>query len=64
MIEATRRFFRRHRTSLTLGVGILGAGYIATKYVLGKISEAREQYSSDRIAREKCVDLLLSPTKR
>lgn len=53
MISATRRFFRRHRSALTIGAGVIGIGYIATKYVLGKIAETREQYSSDRIAREK-----------
>jgi peroxin-3 len=53
MIAATRRWLRRNRTSFAIGFGILGAGYIATKYVLGKISDARQRMSSDRIAREK-----------
>ncbi|KAH8600805.1 peroxin 3 [Bisporella sp. PMI_857] len=52
MIAATRRWLRRNRTSFAIGFGILGAGYIATKYVLGKISDARQRMSSDRIARE------------
>jgi len=53
MIAATRGWFRRNRTPLTVGVGVIGAGYVVTQYVLGKISAARERMSSDRIAREK-----------
>ncbi|TVY84903.1 Peroxisomal biogenesis factor [Lachnellula suecica] len=52
MIAATRRWFRRNRTPLAIGVGVIGAGYVVTQYVLGKISDARERMSSDRIARE------------
>ncbi len=55
MISATRRWFRRNRTPIAIGVGVVGLGYIATQYVLTKISDAREQMSSDRIAREKFV---------
>lgn len=53
MIAATRRWFRRNRTPIAVGVGVIGAGYVVTQYVLGKISDARERMSSDRIAREK-----------
>ncbi|KAF4634594.1 hypothetical protein G7Y89_g3495 [Cudoniella acicularis] len=52
MIAATRRWLRRNRTPIALGVGVVGAGYVVTQYVLGKISDARERMSSDRIARE------------
>ncbi|PMD28247.1 Peroxin-3 [Hyaloscypha hepaticicola] len=52
MISATRRWLKRNRTPLAIGFGVLGAGYVATQYVLGKISDARERMSSDRIARE------------
>ncbi|KAI9746506.1 MAG: peroxin [Claussenomyces sp. TS43310] len=52
MISATRRWFRRNRAPIAIGIGVLGAGYVATQYVLGKISDARERMSSDRIARE------------
>ncbi|KAL4980228.1 Peroxin-3 [Aspergillus desertorum] len=52
MISATRRWFRRNRKTLTIGTGVIGVGYFAGQYVLGKISEARERMSSDRIARE------------
>ncbi|KAL4819473.1 Peroxin-3 [Aspergillus spinulosporus] len=52
MISATRRWFRRNRKTLAIGTGIIGVGYLAGQYVLGKISEARERMSSDRIARE------------
>ncbi|PVH85528.1 Peroxin-3 [Cadophora sp. DSE1049] len=52
MISASRRWLRRNRTPLAIGFGVIGAGYVATQYVLGKISDARERMSSDRIARE------------
>jgi len=59
MISASRRWLRRNRTPLAIGFGVVGAGYVATQYVLGKISDARERMSSDRIAREKYVTLCL-----
>ncbi|TDZ71755.1 Peroxisomal biogenesis factor 3 [Colletotrichum trifolii] len=52
MFDATRRWFRRNRTPLAVGVGVVGAGYVVTQYVLGKINDARERMSSDRIAKE------------
>ncbi|PGH08579.1 peroxin-3 [Blastomyces parvus] len=52
MIGATRRWFRRHRNGIAIGVGVVGAGYLAGQYVLSKISETRERMSSERIARE------------
>ncbi|GJC80643.1 peroxisomal biogenesis factor 3 [Colletotrichum liriopes] len=52
MLEATRRWFRRNRTPLAIGVGVVGAGYVVTQYVLGKINDARERMGSDRIAKE------------
>ncbi|KAK3905841.1 Peroxin-3 [Staphylotrichum tortipilum] len=52
MLAATRRWFRRNRTPIAIGVGVLGAGYVATNYVLGKLRDARERMSSDRIAKE------------
>ncbi|KAI1075425.1 Peroxin-3 [Whalleya microplaca] len=52
MISATRRWFRRNRTPIAIGVGVIGAGYLATQYVLGKINDARERMSSDRIGKE------------
>lgn len=53
MFAATRQWFRRHRTPIAIGVGIAGAGYVATQYVLTKLNDARERMSSDRIAKEK-----------
>lgn len=53
MIAATRRWFRRNRTPIAVGVGLVGAGYLATQYIIGKINDARERMSSDRIAKEK-----------
>ena len=55
MITATRRWLRRNRTNFAIGFGVLGVGYVAGLYVLGKISEARERMTADRIAREKYV---------
>lgn len=52
MLSATRRWLRRNRTPIAVGAGVVGAGYIAARYVLGKISDARERMSSDRIAKE------------
>ncbi|KAI1659638.1 Peroxin-3 [Daldinia decipiens] len=52
MISATRRWLRRNRTPIAIGAGVVGAGYLATQYVLNKINDARERMSSDRIAKE------------
>ncbi|KAK3997299.1 putative PEX3 peroxisomal biogenesis factor 3 [Cladorrhinum sp. PSN332] len=52
MLAATRRWFKRNRTPLAIGVGVVGAGYVVTGYVLGKLQDARERMSSDRIAKE------------
>jgi peroxin-3 len=34
---------------------VLGAGFLAGQYVLGKLNEARVRMSEERIAREKYV---------
>ncbi|KAG5913523.1 hypothetical protein E4U42_001082 [Claviceps africana] len=52
MFESARRWLRNNRTSIAISVGIVGAGYVATQYVLNKINDARERMSSDRIAKE------------
>ncbi|EUC27274.1 hypothetical protein COCCADRAFT_10090 [Bipolaris zeicola 26-R-13] len=52
MIQSTRRWFRRNRTNFAIGAGVLGAGYLAGQYVLGKLGEARQRMSDDRIAKE------------
>ncbi|KAI5296260.1 peroxin [Ascosphaera acerosa] len=52
MIGATRRWLRRKRGPIAIGVGVIGAGYLAGQYVLSKISEARERMASERTARE------------
>lgn len=57
MFRATRSWFRRNRTPIAIGVGVVGAGYLATQYVLAKINDARERMGSDRIAKEKYVCL-------
>lgn len=53
MFSSARRWLRNNKTSIAIGVGIVGAGYAATQYVLNKINDARERMSSDRIAKEK-----------
>ena len=53
MISSTRKWFRRNRTNFAIGAGVVGAGYLAGQYVLGKLSEARQRMSDDRIAKEK-----------
>ncbi|KAH6850083.1 Peroxin-3 [Chaetomium sp. MPI-CAGE-AT-0009] len=52
MLAATGRWFRRNRTPIAIGMGVVGAGYVVTNYVLGKLRDARERMSSDRIAKE------------
>ncbi|KAF1833233.1 Peroxin-3 [Decorospora gaudefroyi] len=52
MIQGTRRWFRRNRTNFAIGAGVLGAGYLAGQYVIGKIGEARQRMSDERIAKE------------
>lgn len=53
MFETPRRWFRRNRTGVAVGAGLLGAAYFAGQYVLGKITETRQRMSDERIAREK-----------
>lgn len=55
MFAAIRRWFRRNRTPITVTVGLVGAGYVVTQYVVSKLNEARERMSNDRIAKEKYV---------
>ncbi|KFA70810.1 hypothetical protein S40288_09655 [Stachybotrys chartarum IBT 40288] len=52
MFSSARRWLRQNRTPLAIGVGVIGAGYVATQYVLSRINDARERMSSDRIAKE------------
>lgn len=55
MFSSARRWLRHNRTPIAVGVGVIGAGYVATQYVITKINDARERMSSDRIAKEKYV---------
>lgn len=59
MIDATRKWLRRNRTSFAIGFGVIGIGYIAGQYVLSKIKEAQERMAGDRIAKEKYAPLKL-----
>lgn len=52
MIQSARQWFRRNRTNFAIGAGVVGAGYLATQYVLGKVTEARQRMSDERIAKE------------
>nr|POE76202.1 peroxisomal biogenesis factor 3 [Quercus suber] len=65
MIAATRRWFKRNRTNLFVGAGVIGAGYLAGQYVLGKIQEARQRMSEER-NQEDCTYTVLAllPTVR
>jgi peroxin-3 len=56
MIASSRQWFRRNRTNFAVGAGVLGAGYLATQYVLGKVTETRQRMSDERIAKEKSAD--------
>lgn len=53
MIAATRRWLRRNQNGIALAAGVAGATYMAGQYVMGKIAEARERMTFDRLAREK-----------
>lgn len=57
MFNSTKQWLRRHRSGIAIGAGVIGVGYLAGQYVLGKISEARERMSSERIAREKYAQI-------
>lgn len=61
MIAASRRWFKRYRTPVAVGAGVIGCSYLATQYLFGKILDARIRVTSDRIAQEKCVFLILIP---
>ncbi|KAK3048863.1 peroxin [Extremus antarcticus] len=52
MFQATRRWLRRNRTTLLISAGVVGAGYVAGQYVIGKIQEARQRTTEDRISKE------------
>ncbi|EEU46498.1 uncharacterized protein NECHADRAFT_100129 [Fusarium vanettenii 77-13-4] len=52
MFTSMRRWLRNNRTPIAVGVGVIGAGYVATQYVISKLNDARERMSSDRIAKE------------
>lgn len=52
MIAATRRWFRRNRTTLAVGAACIGATYLAGQYVVGKIQEARQRMSEERVGKE------------
>lgn len=61
MLVSARRWLRNNRTPLAIGVGVIGAGYVATQYVITKLNDARERMSSDRIAKEKYVTPRVPP---
>lgn len=52
MIAATRRWFRRNRTTLAVGAACIGATYLAGQYVVSKIQEARQRMSEERVGKE------------
>ncbi|PHH81375.1 hypothetical protein CDD83_3605 [Cordyceps sp. RAO-2017] len=52
MLASARRWLRKNRTPIAVGVGVVGAAYVVSQYVLAKINDARERMSSERIAKE------------
>ncbi|KJX93854.1 hypothetical protein TI39_contig4246g00004 [Zymoseptoria brevis] len=52
MIAATRRWLRRNQNTILIGTGVIGAGYWAFQYGVGKIREARLRMSEEKIAKE------------
>ncbi|KAL8846446.1 MAG: hypothetical protein Q9221_008471 [Calogaya cf. arnoldii] len=52
MIDSSRRWLRRNRTNFAVGIGVLGAGYLAGQYVVSKIGETRQRMIEDRVAKE------------
>jgi len=53
MLSATRKWLRRNRTGIAVGAAVVGGTYIVGQYVLGKINDARERSTLDKIAKEK-----------
>lgn len=53
MIDSTRKWLRKNRANFAVGIGVLGAGYLAGQYVLSKVTETRQRMNEDRIAKEK-----------
>ncbi|KAL8843119.1 MAG: hypothetical protein Q9170_000249 [Blastenia crenularia] len=52
MTSSTRRWLKRNRTNFAVGVGVLGAGYVAGQYVLSKVAETRQRMAEDRVSKE------------
>ncbi|KAF3091489.1 peroxin [Orbilia oligospora] len=52
MLKQTRTFFRKNRTNLAIGAGIVGSIYIGANYVISKLTEAKNRMATDRIAKE------------
>ncbi|KAK6349674.1 peroxin [Orbilia brochopaga] len=52
MLKQTRNFFRKNRTNLAIGAGVIGTIYLGANYVMSKLSEAKNRMATDRIAKE------------
>ncbi|KAL8805899.1 MAG: hypothetical protein Q9182_001680 [Xanthomendoza sp. 2 TL-2023] len=52
MIDSTRKWLRRNRTNFAVGIGVLGAGYVAGQYLLSKVAETRQRMNEDHVAKE------------
>jgi peroxin-3 len=52
MFDAVKRWFNRNRNNLLIGASVVGAGYLAGQYVLGKLHEARVRMSEEKISKE------------
>lgn len=53
MIQSARDWVKRNRGAFAVGAGIVGGGYVATQWVLGKFTESRQRHADERIAKEK-----------
>jgi peroxin-3 len=52
-MERAKRFFQRHRRGMAITAVIVGAGYLAYKYIREKVKEASEESSTERSDQEK-----------
>ena len=55
MIAASRRWLKRNSRGIAIGAAVVGSTYLAGQYVVGKIQEARQRMSDERVAKEKYV---------
>lgn len=52
MIAATQRWWKRNRTNILVGAGVIGAGYLAGQYVLSRFAESRQRSKDEKASKE------------